>query len=349
MENDLNKTHEAVDKWTASLDSLKVINCYLENMQLDLPTLTASNMEEWRKWLVDIDKLPHFDYSHVDIKPFLPEIQRTSDWAQRLIDVIPERDSNIRIFGEYRSGRSYRLNLTGTPTEDFEKSLESVVASYHRISEILNPSTFLERPMRPSRKSEETPPPKKPEPEKPSAPNIAPPPQVPPPNFIETPPEVTPRPSEPQQAESPLAHELRNFSGAVTNVVLNIAAGATVHLHFEGRPEVEINGPMTAQLTKIVGAVTTSRGGRPHKGKALYSQKQMGKMVGHHEDTIARWDKGEGTPPGYSRGLRESGDPIALAKFIETYKASRHVKDAMNTKHVKHNISEEQIHRESLK
>ena len=68
MENEFTKTYEAVSKWTASLDSLKVINSYLENMQLDLPTLTASNMDEWRKWLMDIDKLPHFDYKHVDIK-----------------------------------------------------------------------------------------------------------------------------------------------------------------------------------------------------------------------------------------------------------------------------------------
>ena len=91
------------------------------------------------------------------------------------------------------------------------------------------------------------------------------------------------------------------------------------------------------------------RGGRPSGRKALYSQKTFAEMIEVDETTVARWDKGQGTPRGYSRELRERGDPVEIAKFIEGYKASRHVKDALNTKHVKHNISEEQMHRESLK
>ena len=351
MENEFTKTYEAVSKWTASLDSLKVINSYLENMQLDLPTLTASNMDEWRKWLMDIDKLPHFDYKHVDIKSFLPEIQRTSDWAQSIIDVIPQRDFNISFLGEWRPGKAYRRYLTGTPTEDFEKSLESVVASYHRISEILNPSKVPERPtQQPSRQAEENLPQKKPESEAPSATNIPPPPPVPPPNFVEIPSAVAPKPNEPQQEETPLTHELRNFSGAVTNVVLNIAAGATVHLHFEGKPEVEINGPVTAQLTKVEGSITTSRGGRPPKGAAKFTQSEIAAAFFVSEDTVSRWDKGESSPPiGYSRALRERGSFEQLTRVVNDYKATHHVKDALNTKHVVRNMSEEQMHRESLK
>ena len=171
MEEELKKTREAVSKWTASLDSLKLVNSCLENVQRDLPAFTAITMDKWGKWIADIDKIPLFDYAQVDIKPFLPEIQRTSDWAQSIIDVIPQMDFSISKIGEYNPGKGC---LLGTPTEDFENSLKSVVLSCHRISDILTPPKFRDRPLRPSRKVEDKPPPR----------------------SIETTPEVTPKPCE---------------------------------------------------------------------------------------------------------------------------------------------------------
>ena len=249
MEDELKTTHETDSEWAVCLDSLRVINSYLLNMRLDTPTLSPCNMEEWRKWLDSIGKLPLFDYNHIDIKPFLPEMQRTSDWAQRIIDAIPERPT-FCLIGERTHFRRF---LTGTPTEDFEQSLKSVVKSCRRISEILDPSKSPESTESPSRPAEDEPPQSNQEAETPQADNIPPPPVVPPPNFIDTPSDFVARPSEPQQEESPLAQGLRNYSRAVTNIVLNIAAGATVNLHFEGNPDVEIKGPVTAQLTAVEG------------------------------------------------------------------------------------------------
>lgn len=83
---------------------------------------------------------------------------------------------------------------------------------------------------------------------------------------------------------------------------------------------------------------------------AKFSQKDMAKALGVSEDTIARWDKGESSPPpGYSRELRERGTLTQLETFIKEYKGRSRVKDALNTKHVVRNMSEEQMHRESLK
>lgn len=108
---------------------------------------------------------------------------------------------------------------------------------------------------------------------------------------------------------------------------------------------VETTDKNTAQIAKEI----VPQNGRPVKGKAMYSQKEIAKMLDCHEDTIRRWERGDGAPAGYSKKLRQKGDPTALEEFIRTYKASNRVKDALNTKHVKHNLSEEQIHREALK
>ena len=73
-------------------------------------------------------------------------------------------------------------------------------------------------------------------------------------------------------------------------------------------------------------------------------------MIGRNEDTIRRWENGESkAPPGYSRELRESGTFEELVAFVSDYKAMQRVKDALNTKHVVRNMSEEQMYRESLK
>lgn len=92
------------------------------------------------------------------------------------------------------------------------------------------------------------------------------------------------------------------------------------------------------------------RGGRPRKGRAKYTQRDIAEMIGRNEDTIRRWENGESkAPPGYSRELRESGTFEELVAFVSDYKAMQRVKDALNSKHVVRNMSEEQMYRESLK
>ena len=92
------------------------------------------------------------------------------------------------------------------------------------------------------------------------------------------------------------------------------------------------------------------RGGRPCKGKVKYTQREIAKMLGCDEDTIRRWENGKSTPPsGYSRELRTNGTFEQLESFLNDYKGREVVKDALNTKHVIRNMSEEQMHRESLK
>jgi len=88
----------------------------------------------------------------------------------------------------------------------------------------------------------------------------------------------------------------------------------------------------------------------PRKLVSKFSQKEMAEMLHVSEDTIARWDKGESSPPaGYSRELRERGTLEQLRKFFEEYDGRLSVKDVWNSKHLVRNMSEEQMHRESLK
>ena len=83
---------------------------------------------------------------------------------------------------------------------------------------------------------------------------------------------------------------------------------------------------------------------------ARFSQKDMAGALGVSEDTIARWEKGKTSPPaGYSRDLRIHGTLAELNKFKNEYMARCRKRDAMKTKHVVRNMSEEQMHRESLK
>ena len=92
------------------------------------------------------------------------------------------------------------------------------------------------------------------------------------------------------------------------------------------------------------------RGGRPCKGKVKYTQREIAKMLGCDEDTIRRWENGKSTPPsGYSRELRTNGTFEQLESFLNDYKGREVVKDALNSKHLVRNMSEEQMHRESLK
>ena len=106
---------------------------------------------------------------------------------------------------------------------------------------------------------------------------------------------------------------------------------------------------MSSQINDIH-KILKPRGGRPEKGKALYSQKVMAEMLGVSEDTVYRWERGDGNAPsGYSRELRERGRVDELTAFVKDYKTNRYVKDVMNSKHLVRNMSEEQVHRETLK
>ena len=92
------------------------------------------------------------------------------------------------------------------------------------------------------------------------------------------------------------------------------------------------------------------KNGRPTKGRAKFTQKDVATALGCSEDTIRRWENGKSKPPvGYSRELRECGSFESLEKFIEDYKSVHRVKDALNTKRVVRNMSEEQMYRESRK
>ena len=90
---------------------------------------------------------------------------------------------------------------------------------------------------------------------------------------------------------------------------------------------------------------------KPSRSRGVkFSQKEMAERLHVSEDTIARWDKGESSPPaGYSRELRERGTLEQLGKFFKEYDGRLRAKDAWNSKHLVRNMSEEQMHRESLK
>jgi len=81
--------------------------------------------------------------------------------------------------------------------------------------------------------------------------------------------------------------------------------------------------------------------------KDFFSDKNLRLLFEVGVNTPANWRKGKSPPDGFTDAFMKK-DAEAMRKCAERYKANRANGDAMNSKHMKRGISEEQIYRESL-
>ena len=341
---------DAIPGISSSLKSLKSLNQSLEEIWFGQTTIKSIRSAEWLKCLDGIGNLPHLAFSKVEIKPFLPEMNKTFGWAQNLIESNPATD-RLSFFGPPTKGKSFYTHVF--LDENFERSLEQVIESYKSITTLLDPT----KPKTIQDAAEE--PPVEKEPETPAKADELPADlngdvhvtQGPPPEKVDdTKSQMLFAGGSP--IDEHLTSEVRNFSSAVTNLVINIAEGGSMSLHIESMNDIKLEGPLKAQISNIRGQISQSRskGGRPQKFAVKFTQREIAAAFGVSEDTAARWDKGESNPPiGYSRDLRERGTLLEMKNVIDDYRNTKLTRDAYSSGRLRHGYSDEQIERERLK
>ena len=107
--------------------------------------------------------------------------------------------------------------------------------------------------------------------------------------------------------------------------------------------EVKIDG-YTAEGAKQAKAVINAKPAEQN----YFSDPNLCLLFKVSANTPANWRTGRAKPPEGFMDAYVRKDRKAMSECAERYRASRAKADAMNTKHVKRGLSDEQIHRESL-
>ena len=124
--------------------------------------------------------------------------------------------------------------------------------------------------------------------------------------------------------------------------------------HFKGlraekspSPEKEDKAPIRVELAGTSGKTIAEAVHAKPAERDFFSDKNLRLLFEVGVNTPANWRKGKSPPEGFADAFMKK-DAEAMRKCAERYKANRAKGDAMNSKHIKRGISDEQIYRESL-
>ena len=112
-------------------------------------------------------------------------------------------------------------------------------------------------------------------------------------------------------------------------------------------PEKQDVAPLPVVLAGTSGKTIAEAVHNKPAEKDFFSDKNLRLLFEVGVNTPANWRKGKSPPAGFTDAFMKK-DAEAMRLVAEKYKANRDKGDAMNTKHVKRGLSEEQIHRDSL-
>lgn len=139
--------------------------------------------------------------------------------------------------------------------------------------------------------------------------------------------------------------EYRNMFNEFKSKLVDVAAVIAAKENGKGRdlPKVLVAGYTNEGRAESVQIANTRMA-----EKDWFSDPNLRLLFGVSVNTPSNWRHGKGAPDGFAEAF-EKKDVKKMTEIAKKYKADRDKGDAMNTKGVERNLSEEQMHRQCLK